>query len=48
LTEPEPEQRPLFYWIMVVAVGIYLAVRMVEGGLCVISWLGWGSCPWGG
>lgn len=33
---------------MVVAVGIYLAVRMVEGGLCVISWLGWGSCPWDG
>ncbi|MCJ7753246.1 MAG: hypothetical protein MUP13_01640 [Thermoanaerobaculales bacterium] len=48
MTEPEPEQRPLFYWILVVAVGIYLAVRMFEGGLCVVSWLGWGTCPWSG
>ena len=48
MIEPQPEKRPLFFWFMVVVVGLYLAVRLVEGLLCLGSWLGWGSCPWSG
>ena len=44
----EAEKRSRFFWFMVVAVGIYLAIRLVEGLLCLASWLGWGSCPWAG
>ena len=48
MTEPQPEKRPVFFWFMVVAVGIYVAVRLVEGAMCFASWVGWGSCPWAG
>jgi hypothetical protein len=48
VNEPLPEKRPLFFWFMVIAVGIYLAIRLVEGGLCVTAWFGWGTCPWSG
>lgn len=46
--EPPPEKQPVFFRLMMGAVGIYVAVRLVEGALCVASWLGWGSCPWAG
>ncbi len=48
MTDPQPEKRPLFFWFMVITVGIYLAIRLVEGLLCVGAWMGWGSCPWSG
>jgi hypothetical protein len=48
VNEPQPEKRPLFFWLMVVTVGLYLGVRLIEGVLCVTAWLGWGSCPWSG
>ncbi len=48
MSEPADDKRPVFFWVMVVLAGLYLTVRLVEGVLCFVSWLGWGSCPWGG
>ena len=48
MTDSQSEKRPLFFWFMIVVAGIYLAIRLVEGVLCLGAWLGWGSCPWGG
>ena len=46
MNEQPQEKRPVFYWFMVIVVGLYLVIRLVEGLLCVGAWLGWGSCPW--
>ena len=46
MTAQEPEKRPIFFWVMVAAAGLYLAVRLVEGLICVVAWLGLGTCPW--
>lgn len=48
MSVPPPEKRPWFFWVMVVAVGLYVGIRLVEGGMCVVAWFGWGTCPWGG
>ncbi len=46
--EPDTAKQPVFFWVVVLLAGIYVAVRLVEGALCVAAWLGWGSCPWSG
>lgn len=47
MTDQQMEKRPIFFWVVVILAALYLAVRLVEGVLCVASWLGWGRCPWG-
>lgn len=46
MSEEPQEKSPILFWVIVVAAGLYVAVRLVEGLICVAAWLGWGTCPW--
>lgn len=44
--DPDRSKRQVLFWVMVLLAGLYLAVRLAEGLMCVAAWLGLGSCPW--
>ena len=50
-TEPNVAEvgskRPIGYIVILVLVGLYLSIRLVEGVICVGDWVfDWGTCSW--
>jgi hypothetical protein len=47
-TVPEVRsKRPIGYIVILVLVGLYLSIRLVEAVVCVGDWLfDWGTCTW--
>lgn len=40
-------KRPIGYIVILVLVGLYLSVRLIEGVVCIGDWLfDWGTCSW--
>ena len=47
MPDPDGNRRPIGYILILTLVGLYLAIRLVEGAVCVGDWLfDWGTCSW--
>ncbi len=47
MAEQEEGRRPILFVVTLIAIGLYLAIRLFEGAVCLGDWLlDWGTCSW--
>ena len=47
MAESEEGRRPFLFIVTLILVGLYLAIRLIEGAVCLGDWLfDWGTCSW--